>query len=31
VKRTEFHAILLSFSDYFWIGSRNGRVLVDFT
>jgi len=22
VERTEFHAILLSFCDYFWIGSR---------
>src|ERR1700726_1386313 len=29
VKRTEFHAILLlGFCDYFWIGSRNERVLV---
>src|SRR6202041_2670654 len=27
VKRTEFHAVLLSFCDYFWIGSRNERVL----
>src|SRR5439155_23162834 len=27
VERTEFHAILLSFCDYFWIGSRNERVL----
>src|ERR1700716_3605940 len=28
VKRTEFHAILLGYCDYFWIGSRNERVLV---
>src|SRR6266851_3744152 len=28
VQRTEFHAILLGFCDYFWIGSRNERVLV---
>src|SRR5229473_8057803 len=27
VERTEFHAILLGFCDYFWIGSRNERVL----
>jgi hypothetical protein len=27
VERTEFHAILLGFFDYFWIGSRNERVL----
>jgi hypothetical protein len=27
VKRTEFQAILLGFCDYFWIGSRNERVL----
>ena len=27
VERTEFHAILLGFCDYFWIGSRNKRVL----
>src|ERR1700693_1229718 len=27
VKRTEFHAILLAFCDYFWVGSRNERVL----
>src|SRR3981189_2153265 len=27
VERTEFHAILLGFYDYFWIGSRNERVL----
>src|SRR6266850_2203549 len=27
VERTEFHAILLGFLDYFWIGSRNERVL----
>src|SRR6266852_1409059 len=27
VERTEFHATLLGFCDYFWIGSRNGRVL----
>src|SRR5216684_4225480 len=27
VQRTEFHAILLGFCDYFWIGSRNERVL----
>src|SRR5271155_390663 len=26
VERTEFHAILLGFFDYFWIGSRNERV-----
>src|SRR6185503_18957641 len=27
VERTEFHAILLGFCDYLWIGSRNERVL----
>src|SRR5712671_5605088 len=27
VERTEFHAILLGLCDYFWIGSRNERVL----
>src|SRR5712671_2568870 len=27
VERTESHAILLGFCDYFWIGSRNERVL----
>src|SRR6185436_8426222 len=27
VERTEFHAILLGFCDYFWIGSRTQRVL----
>src|SRR6202790_1711624 len=27
VEWTEFHAILLGFCDYFWIGSRNERVL----
>ena len=27
VERAEFHAILLGFCDYFWIGSRNERVL----
>src|SRR6202043_2475378 len=27
VKRTEFHAILPGFFDYFWIGSRSERVL----
>src|SRR5258706_12761135 len=27
MQRTEFHAVLLSFCDYFWIGSRNERVL----
>src|SRR5947209_3786942 len=27
VERTELHAILLGFCDYFWIGSRNERVL----
>src|SRR5205807_3739226 len=27
VERTEFHAVLLGFCDYFWIGSRNERVL----
>src|SRR5690242_4128971 len=27
VERTEFHAILLGFCDYFWIGSRKERVL----
>src|SRR3984893_6183669 len=27
VQRTEFHAILLGFCDYFWIGGRNERVL----
>src|SRR5258705_1427803 len=27
VQRTEFHAILLGFCDYFWIGTRNARVL----
>ncbi|MGY4592456.1 hypothetical protein ACVWXL_000202 [Bradyrhizobium sp. GM22.5] len=27
VKRTEFHAVLLGFCDYFWIGNRNERVL----
>src|SRR5258705_12774333 len=27
VERTEFHATLLGFCDYFWIGSRNERVL----
>src|SRR6516165_10000687 len=31
VKRTEFHEILLGFCDYyFWIGSRNERVLAAF-
>src|SRR5262249_25208862 len=29
VERTEYHAILLGFFDYFWIGSRNQRVLAD--
>jgi hypothetical protein len=29
VERTEFHAFLLGFSDYFWIGSRSERVLAD--
>ena len=28
VERTEFHAILLGFFDYFGIGSRDERVLV---
>src|SRR4051794_38613654 len=27
VKRTEFHAVLLGFYVYLWIGNRNGRVL----
>src|ERR1700704_6380257 len=27
VERTEFHGILLGFYDYFWLGSRNERVL----
>jgi hypothetical protein len=27
VQRTEFHAILLGFCGYFWIGTRNARVL----
>src|SRR5712675_1272426 len=27
VERTEFHAILLGFCDYFWIGTRSARVL----
>src|ERR1700736_4625488 len=31
VERAEFHAILLGFCDYFWIGSRNERVLAPFT
>src|SRR6516225_4511870 len=30
VERTEFHSILLGFCDYFWIGSRNARVLAAF-
>src|SRR6202011_2114528 len=30
VERTESHAILLGFCDYFWIGSRNERVLAAF-
>src|ERR1700751_288076 len=29
VERTESHAILLGFCDYFWIGSRNERVLAN--
>jgi hypothetical protein len=31
VERTEFHAVLLGLCDYFWIGSRNERVLADLT
>jgi hypothetical protein len=30
VKRTEFHAILLGFCNYFWNWSRNARALAAF-